>query len=94
MSELFEGATYVASLDRDRLGEQMLRVIDLMADRRWRTLREIAGITGDPEASISARLRDCRKLWGTNALESNRRPGIDPTRGVWQYRVHVPEGWE
>jgi hypothetical protein len=94
MSKLFQGTTYVASLDRDRLGEQMLRVIDLMADKRWRTLREIAQITGDPEASISARLRDCRKLWGTNALESNRRPGIDPTRGVWQYRVHVPEGWE
>jgi hypothetical protein len=94
MSELFQGATYVASLDRDRLGEQMLRVIDLMADKRWRTLREIAQITGDPEASISARLRDCRKLWGTNALESNRRSGIDPKRGVWQYRVHVPEGWE
>ena len=94
MSELFQGTTYVASLDRDRLGEQMLRVIDLMADKRWRTLREIAQITGDPEASISARLRDCRKLWGTNALESNRRPGINPTRGVWQYRVHVPEGWE
>ena len=92
--EPFGGVTYVSSLDRERLGEQLCRVIDTMADGKWRSLREIAAITDDPEASISARLRDCRKLWGTNALESNRRTGIDPKRGVWQYRVHVPEGWE
>jgi hypothetical protein len=89
-SDLFEGATYVPSLDRERLGEQLCRVIDAMADGHWRTLREISRITDDPEASISARLRDCRKLWGTNAMESRRRASADPKRGVWEYKVHVP----
>lgn len=83
----FQGATYVPSLDRERLGEQLLRVIDLMADGKWRSLREIASITDDPEASISARLRDIRKLWGTDAMESRRRPSVDARKGVWEYRV-------
>jgi hypothetical protein len=89
--DLFEGVTYVPTLDRERLGEQLLRVIDTMADGRWRTLREIARITDDPEASISARLRDCRKLWGTDALESRRRPSVDARRGCWEYRLQMPE---
>jgi hypothetical protein len=85
----FEGETYVSSLDRERLGEQLLRVIDLMADCQWRSLREIASITDDPEASVSARLRDIRKLWGTDAMESRRRPSVDARRGLWEYRVHI-----
>lgn len=85
----FEGATYVASLDRERLGEQLLRVIDAMADGKWRSLREIAQITDDPEASISARLRDIRKLYGTNAMASRRRPSVDARKGVWEYQVQI-----
>jgi hypothetical protein len=89
----FGGETYVPSLDRERLGEQFCRVVDTMSDCQWRSLREIARITDDPEASISARLRDVRKHWGTDAMESRRVPGIDGRRGCWHYRVHVPEGW-
>lgn len=87
--EPFEGRTYVASLDRERLGEQLLRVIDAMADGKWRSLREIAQITDDPEARISARLRDIRKLYGTDAMESRRRPSTDARRGLWEYRTHI-----
>jgi hypothetical protein len=85
----FEGSTYVESLDRERLGEQLCRVIDTMADGKWRSLREIAAITDDPEASISARLRDIRKLYGTDAMESRRRPSVDARRGVWEYSVNI-----
>lgn len=89
--EPFGGATYVRSLDRERLGEQLLRVIDLMADGQWRSLREIARITDDPEASISARLRDVRKLWGTDAMESRRRPSAGVKAGVWEYRIQLTD---
>lgn len=89
--EPFGGTTYVPSLDRERLGEQLLRVIDLMADGQWRSLREIARITDDPEASISARLRDIRKLWGADAMESRRRPSAGAKAGAWEYRVSLIE---
>lgn len=83
------GTTYIPALDRERLGEQLLRVIDAMEDGNWRTLREIANLTDDPEASISARLRDVRKLYGIDAMESRRRPSVDARRGVWEYRTHL-----
>ena len=86
------GATYVPSLDRDRLGEQFLRVWDCMSDGLWRSLREISNITGDPEASVSARLRDVRKEWGEDAMQSRRVPGIDGRRGHWQYRLNIQQG--
>lgn len=85
----FQGTTYVPSLDRERLGDQLIRVIDLMADGKWRSLREIAGATDDPEASISARLRDIRKLCGADAMESRRRPSVDARKGVWEYKVNL-----
>jgi hypothetical protein len=85
--EPFAGTTYVASLDRDRLSEQLLRVIDAMADGQWKTLRQISNITDDPEASISARLRDIRKLCGPDAMESRRRPSAGARSGTWEYRT-------
>ena len=83
------GVTYDPAVDGDRLGAQMIRVLDCMLDGHWRSLRQIAAITDDPEASISARLRDVRKIWGEDAMESRRVPGIDPKRGVWQYKINV-----
>jgi len=44
-----------------RLTEQIRRVRDLMLDGQWRTLDQIAEVTGDPPASISAQLRNLRK---------------------------------
>lgn len=82
------GVTYDPETDGERLGAQMIRVLDCMLDGRWRTLREIAAITDDPEASISARLRDVRKIWGDGAMESRRRASVDARRGVWEYRVN------
>jgi hypothetical protein len=55
------GGTYDSSRDKDRLNRQARMVWLVMADGEWHTLSGIAARTGQPEASISARLRDLRK---------------------------------
>jgi hypothetical protein len=57
----FGGSTYNHERDHKRLGAQYVRVFSYMSDGRWHTLLEIAQATRDPEASVSARLRDFRK---------------------------------
>mgnify|MGYP000399636281 CR=1 FL=1 len=76
------GRTFDVALDGRRLGAQQQRVCELMADGQWRTLREIADITGDPEASISARIRGLDAIAGKH--EARRRG--DGRRGLWEYR--------
>jgi hypothetical protein len=80
----FGGSTYDPARDRERLGHQFCTVVELMADGKPRTLQEIARETGFPEASISARLRDIRKHYGTDAMESKRLSG-----GQWTYTAHI-----
>ena len=80
----FGGATYDPARDRERLGHQFCTVVELMADGKSRTLQEIARETGFPEASISARLRDIRKHYGTDAMESRRGD-----RNQWIYTAHI-----
>jgi hypothetical protein len=80
------GATYDPAFDYHRLNRQARRVFDAMADGAWRSLREIADETGDPEASVSARLRDLRKQrFGGLRVERRREHG-----GTWVYRVVLP----
>lgn len=61
MSMQFNGSDYVPGRDNGRLNVQYLRVFNLMRDRKWRSLGDIARLTGDPEASVSAQLRHMRK---------------------------------
>lgn len=77
------GATYVHTLDADRLNRQQAEVFALMRDGTWRTLAEISAATHNPEASVSARLRDFRRLGQT--VERRRRG--DPRAGLHEYRV-------
>lgn len=56
-----DGETYDAAFDYDRLNAQAKRVYDVMSDGQWWTLAGISARTHDPEASISARIRDFRK---------------------------------
>ena len=56
----FDGDT-ITPEDFPRLNRQLRAVYDLMRDGAWRSLRQISNRTGEPEASISARLRDLRK---------------------------------
>lgn len=87
----FDGATYERPLDQYRLAGQLGRVLGVMSDGQWRTLAELATATGDPEASVSARLRDLRKpRFGQLVVDARRRG--DPTSGHWEYAVRPADG--
>lgn len=78
-----DGWTYDDGRDRIRLNAQHLRVYRAMGNGTWWTLRGVAGFTGDPEASISARLRDFRKpRFGGHTVERRHVEG-----GLWEYRL-------
>jgi hypothetical protein len=79
----FDGETYERARDRERLTHQLVRVRTLMSDGEWRSLAEISESLGDPESSVSARLRDLRKP-KFGALRVERRYVAD---GLWEYRV-------
>lgn len=85
------GAAYDPDLDGARLATQMQRILALMIDGKWRTLQEIAAITHDAEASISAQLRNARKKWGTDVMEKRRRPSVSEQSGLWEYRIVLDE---
>lgn len=79
----FDGHTYDADRDHDRLRAQLNRVKSAMSDGEWHTLAFLSGYLGDPEASISARLRDLRKpKFGGHTIE--RRYVV---RGLFEYRL-------
>jgi hypothetical protein len=85
MSPDFDGKTYSATIDRERLTAQLARTRDCMADGQWRTLEEISGRIGAPPASVSARLRDLRKQ-KFGGYTVNRR-GRNMIRGLFEYQV-------
>jgi hypothetical protein len=68
------GETYDPARDRDRLGRQARDVWDAMVGGQTHTLRSLEAVTGHPQASISARLRDFRKPeFGCHTVERLRR---------------------
>lgn len=79
----FNGPAYDHARDNARLGAQFLRILNLMSDGNWRTLREISQATGDPEASASAQLRHARKKrFGGHTVE---REHVGD--GLYRYRL-------
>jgi len=86
LSDFFRGSDYSPELDGKRLTGQIRRIHDLMKDGRWRTLSEIEFYTGDPQASISAQLRNLRKPeFGSHIIVKRRRG--EPSHGLWEYRM-------
>lgn len=86
---MFDGDTFDAGQDGQRLKTQLHRVRHLMADGSWRTLEEIRESLEAPYASvpaISARLRDLRKDKHGAWLVSSRRRN----QGLWEYQVTKP----
>ncbi len=84
----FDGRTYEPKFDSGRLRGEMARVYNCLitVHQAWWTLREISKWTGDPEASISARLRDLRKRkFGAHTV--NRRRRGDPKQGIFEYQL-------
>lgn len=54
----------------------------------WRTLAELAEHVGDPTQSVSARLRDLRKMeYGRHRVDRRQRAGAP--EGVHEYRLTV-----
>jgi hypothetical protein len=82
----FDGATYNRERDRDRVQAQLVRVRLALSDDTWHTLSELAARTGDPEASISARIRDLRKKKFGGHVVARRYV----TDGLWAYRLERP----
>lgn len=88
----FDGAVYDRASDHSRLTGQILDVYEAMKDGQWRTVAEIEQLTGHPETSISAQLRNLRKKrFGAYAVDTRRRSG-----SLWEYRVgqkgtHAPQ---
>jgi hypothetical protein len=70
---LFDGPGLDPDIDDLRLGKQIERVYAYMLDTEWHTLAEISRAVEAPEASVSARLRDLRKVrWGGHIIEEVR----------------------
>jgi len=86
----FDGRTYDPHHDRVRLTRLLARVYAFMRDGEWRTLPEIAEACGGTEASVSARLRDLRKIRFGSYVVERRRAGT-PDRGLFVYRLDVKE---
>jgi len=79
-------SNYDPEYDRQRLSGQLLRIWELMIDGKYRTLRQISDITGDPEPSVSARLRALRKP-DHGGFQINKRFNHPTQRGKWEYQV-------
>ena len=83
----FNGSDYDHQRDTQRLSNQYQRVFSLMQDGEWRSLRNIADSTGDPESSVSAQLRHMRKeRFGSHTVEKKHEGD-----GLYLYRVLVEE---
>lgn len=82
----FDGATYSRPHDKERLTGQIEKVFNLIKDGQWRTLTEISDATGQPQASVSTRLRDFRKArFGAHTVE--KRPRGERNKGLYEYRI-------
>jgi predicted dehydrogenase len=85
MAADFDGKTYDHDRDHERLRAQLDDVRMFMWDGDWHTLDQIAGATGHPPASVSARLRDLRKSkFGAFLVDREY-----VSRGLFRYRVRV-----
>lgn len=86
----FDGSDYLPWRDDERLTGQYWRVWRVMVDGGWHTLSEIARITGDHEASVSAQLRHMRKpRFGSHTIEKEY---VD--NGLFTYRLIVNRDWD
>jgi hypothetical protein len=84
----FNGSDYSPRFDDTRLTGQLKRVYECMIDGQWRTLAEIESITHDPQASISAQLRHCKKpRFGSHIL--NKRTKGNRENGLFEYQLLI-----
>ena len=72
-----------APKDNSQSPIQLVRVAEVMKNNGWLTLAQISAITGDPEASVSARLRELRTWKGGALLIGKRKVG----KHTYEYRA-------
>lgn len=83
----FDSGVELTPADHVRLGAQLRRVLDVMREGGWWSVPQIALLTGDPEVSVSAQVRNLRKpKHGGHQIE-RRRVG-----NVYEFRLVRPEG--
>lgn len=80
---MFDGETFDQERDGGRLARQLAAVRRAMSDNEWHSLWNLSILTGAPEASVSARLRDLRKPKHGSRTISRRHIGD----GLWEYRM-------
>ena len=77
---------------------QLNKIYNIMKDGRWRKLKTIAEMSGDPQHCVSARLRDLRKeIFGGHVVE--RKSADNRKGGLFKYRlilrtindIHIPK---
>lgn len=84
----FDGSDYEKELDQSRLTGQIFKIADLMKDEKWRTLEEIESSIDEPQSSISAQLRNLRKVrFGQHTVNKRRRG--DRTNGLFEYQLII-----
>lgn len=83
---MFNGDTYQHEFDFNRLSGQLKVIKDLMSDGVWRTLSEIASVTGYHEASISAQLRNLRKE-RFGGFSVSKQPRGNRALGLYEYKL-------
>lgn len=82
----FNGSDYNPEFDDKRLTGQIKRIYALMVDGKYRTLTEIAAITNDPQAIVSAQLRHLRKIrFGSHTI--NKRVRGVRENGLYEYQL-------
>jgi len=79
----FDGETYIAERDGERLGAQLVAVRYAMLDHAWHTLADLATTARASEASVSARIRDLRKRRFGGYIVEREYLGS----GLWRYRI-------
>lgn len=79
----FDGMTYDAVRDHVRLTGQLAQVSQVLSDRQWHTLSDIAERVSGSQAGVSARIRDLRKpKFGRHEIDREY-----VSAGLWRYRM-------
>lgn len=77
------------AVDELRLNEQAKRVYKVMRFLGTHTLAQLSAMTGDPEASISARLREIRHYLEENGLGTILRVRVEGGNGLHTYSMRL-----
>ena len=77
------------AIDVSRLNEQSRRVFDAMRDLRPYTLAQISAATGDPEASVSARIREIRRYLHLGNKGTIVRERVEGRNGLHTYAMRL-----